>query len=78
MALILEIRALDQKHVFARVFWMYWPEELPADTMDGRKRIQGWQPYHGRDELIASNHSKTRPCFRHGMLPLLTLTSGCD
>jgi hypothetical protein len=31
--------------VFLRVYWMYWPEELPG----GRK------VYHGRSEVIASN-----------------------
>jgi hypothetical protein len=73
VARILEIRALDKEHVFARVFWMYWPEELPTGTMDGRKRVQGRQPYHGKDELIASNHSQARPCFPYCMLSLADL-----
>ncbi|EXK77692.1 hypothetical protein FOQG_17606 [Fusarium oxysporum f. sp. raphani 54005] len=56
VARILEIRASDEHHVYARVYWMYWPDELPADTVDGKKKVQGRQPYHGVNELIASNH----------------------
>jgi hypothetical protein len=29
VARILEIRASDEHHVYARVYWMYWPDELP-------------------------------------------------
>ena len=29
VARILEIRASDEHHVYARVYWMYWPHELP-------------------------------------------------
>ncbi|KAI5812180.1 hypothetical protein BZA77DRAFT_270353 [Pyronema omphalodes] len=46
VAQVLEIRAKDEEHVYLRVYWMYKPEELP----------QGRQPYHGREELIQSNH----------------------
>lgn len=46
VARVLEIRALDEAHVYLRVYWLYWPEELPG----------GRQPYHGEKELIASNH----------------------
>ncbi|KAH8748980.1 hypothetical protein F5883DRAFT_233731 [Diaporthe sp. PMI_573] len=35
---------------------MYRPDELPQITVDGGDKIQGRQPYHGEDELIASNH----------------------
>ncbi|OHW97265.1 EBS-BAH-PHD domain-containing protein [Colletotrichum incanum] len=56
VAFILEIRASDEQHVFARVCWMYWPEELPEGTMDGDIYPGGRQSYHGRNELIASNH----------------------
>ncbi|KAH7112689.1 hypothetical protein EDB81DRAFT_873605 [Dactylonectria macrodidyma] len=56
VARILEIRAADEYHVYARVYWMYWPEELPHGTLDGKKMVQGRQPYHGQKELIASNH----------------------
>ena len=60
VARILEIRASDEHHVYARVFWMYWPDELPKGTRDGNgnKHVQGRQPYHGNNELVASNHSK--------------------
>lgn len=56
VARILEIRAADEHHVYARVYWMYWPDELPPGTLDGKKTVQGRQPYHGQNELIASNH----------------------
>jgi hypothetical protein len=56
VAYILEIRASDTDHVYARIYWMYWPEELPR-SHDGRRSIQGRQSYHGMHELIASNHS---------------------
>ena len=46
MARVLEIRAIDEAHVYLRVYWLYWPEELPG----GRKH------YHGEKELVASNH----------------------
>ncbi|KAH6884004.1 hypothetical protein B0T10DRAFT_494175 [Thelonectria olida] len=56
VAWILEIRAADEHNVYARVYWMYSPDELPSGTVCGKERIQGRQPYHGRNELIASNH----------------------
>ncbi|KAK4116476.1 hypothetical protein N656DRAFT_794782 [Canariomyces notabilis] len=56
VARILEIRASDEHHVYARIYWMYWPDELPQGTHDGKKTVQGRQPYHGLNELIASNH----------------------
>ncbi|KAL2260131.1 hypothetical protein VTK26DRAFT_5958 [Humicola hyalothermophila] len=56
VARILEIRASDEHHVYARVYWMYWPDELPQGTHDGKKIVQGRQPYHGMNELVASNH----------------------
>lgn len=63
VARILEIRASDEHHVYARVYWMYWPDELPVGTVDGKKTVEGRQPYHGQNELIASNHSKCQtPC----------------
>lgn len=62
VARILEIRAADEHHVYARVYWMYSPEEIPANSTDRRATVSGRQPYHGANELIASNHSmKTTP-----------------
>jgi len=58
VARILEIRASDEHHVYARVYWMYWPDELPQRTHAGKKAVRGRQPYHGMNELVASNHSK--------------------
>jgi hypothetical protein len=57
---IIDIRASDAQNVFARVFWLYWPEELPSGTVLEGKKVRGRQPYHGKHELIASNHSKLR------------------
>ena len=58
VARILEIRASDEHHVYARLYWMYSPDELPKETREGGKAIKGRQPYHGHRELVASNHSK--------------------
>lgn len=44
-AKVLEVRALDQEHVYIRVSWLNRPEDLPS----GRKK------YHGRHELIPTN-----------------------
>ncbi|KAF2176026.1 hypothetical protein K469DRAFT_38699 [Zopfia rhizophila CBS 207.26] len=45
VAKLLEVRAGDEQHVYLRVYWMYRPEDLPG----------GRQPYHGQNEVIASN-----------------------
>lgn len=44
-AKVLEVRALDQEHVYIRVAWLNRPEDLAT----GRKA------YHGRHELIPTN-----------------------
>lgn len=72
VARILEIRALDSRNVFVRVFWMYWPDELPAGTVDGGKSVKGRQSYHGEDELIASNHSQPSELAANRALHRLT------
>ncbi|KJK73565.1 hypothetical protein H634G_11180 [Metarhizium anisopliae BRIP 53293] len=56
VAKILEIRAADEHHVYARIYWMYSPDELPPNTRYGEESIEGRQTYHGENELIASNH----------------------
>ena len=71
VARILEIRASDEHHVYARVYWMYWPDELPVGTQEGRRTVHGRQSYHGQNELIASNHSK------HRCIHLLPQESSC-
>ncbi|EXJ56646.1 hypothetical protein A1O7_06990 [Cladophialophora yegresii CBS 114405] len=43
---IAEFRAASTNKVFVRVFWLYWPDELPMHR----------QPYHGDRELVMSNH----------------------
>ncbi|KAI8710814.1 BAH domain-containing protein [Fusarium sp. LHS14.1] len=56
VAYILEIRAADPYHVFARVYWMYWPEDIPKRVMQRSTRIRGPEIFHQSHELIASNH----------------------
>lgn len=64
VAKILEIRAADEHHVYARIYWMYSPDELPPNTRYGEESIEGRQTYHGENELIASNHSMyMQGCF---------------
>ncbi|KAI4218602.1 MAG: hypothetical protein L6R40_008764 [Gallowayella cf. fulva] len=46
VARILEIRALDRRTVYIRIYWFNSPEQMP----------RGRQPHHGKDELIATNH----------------------
>ncbi|OAL35183.1 hypothetical protein AYO20_05437 [Fonsecaea nubica] len=46
VGLLSEFKAVDGEEVYARVYWLYWPDELPM----------GRQPYHGRRELVLSNH----------------------
>lgn len=45
VAEVLECRALDNEHVYVRVFWLYRPEDLPGGRRD----------YHADGELIPSN-----------------------
>ena len=59
IAYILEIRAADHYHVFARVYWMYWPEDIPKRVMQDLTRIRGPEIFHRSHEVIASNHSKS-------------------
>ncbi|KAM0364026.1 hypothetical protein ACHAPK_011049 [Fusarium culmorum] len=56
IARVLEIRASDEHHVYTRVYWMYWPDEVPSGTIYLKMTVQGRQPYYGTNELIASNH----------------------
>lgn len=44
---IQQAKAESASEVWIRVFWFYWPEELPM----------GIQQYHGRSELILSNYT---------------------
>lgn len=46
VGLISEFRAESPEKVYVKVFWLYWPDELP----------EGRQPYHGKRELVLSNH----------------------
>lgn len=46
VARVLEVRASDPTHVYLRVYWLYWPDELPG----------GRREYHGKSELVVSNH----------------------
>ncbi|KKF92582.1 Autophagy-related protein 22 [Ceratocystis platani] len=57
---ILEIRAHDDRNVYLRLARMYWPDDLmdcQLIKIDAKsQRVKGRQEYHGRYELIASNH----------------------
>lgn len=71
VARILEIRAKDEEYVYARVisddhfimleltllqlYWMYWPDYLP-NLKDCAITATGRRNYHGKHEIIASNH----------------------
>lgn len=46
IARVLEVRASSPSAVYLRVYWMYWPSELHS----------GPEYYHGKSELVASNH----------------------
>ncbi|KAF3168400.1 hypothetical protein TWF106_003395 [Orbilia oligospora] len=46
IAKVLDVRADDPSHVYVRIAWFYWPEDLPMGRME----------YHGRNEVIESNH----------------------
>ncbi|KAH7304593.1 hypothetical protein B0I35DRAFT_471909 [Stachybotrys elegans] len=39
VARILEIRAVDMHHVYARINWMYSPDELPKGTLDSNRLV---------------------------------------
>ncbi|OJD28849.1 ebs-bah-phd domain-containing protein [Diplodia corticola] len=45
VAKVLEVRAASEQHVFLRIMWLYRPEDLPG----------GRRPYHGQNEVVASN-----------------------
>jgi hypothetical protein len=56
VAQILEIRANDPCQVFALVAWMYWPDQLVNAHVGAEKPMSLRRWYHGKHELIASNH----------------------
>ena len=58
VAKILEIRASDENHVFARVYWMYSPDDLPRNGSGGETVVGEGQHYYSPNELVASNHSE--------------------
>ena len=61
IARIQELRAYDSTRAYARVLWMYHPEDLQRGVVcEGGALANdgGRQVYHGHFELIASNHSR--------------------
>jgi hypothetical protein len=44
---IQQVKAAKQDEVYVRIFYLYWPEELP----------KGRETYHGTNELVLSNHA---------------------
>lgn len=59
VAKILEIRASDENHVYARIYWMYSSDDLPRDAFGGDIMATERQYCHSHNELVASNHSKS-------------------
>lgn len=78
VAKILEIRALDEYHVYARIYWMYSPDELPQNMHDNERMVSGRQPYHGQNELIASNHMDVINVVSVAMRAVVRHCEGCD
>lgn len=58
VARVLEIRALDEHHVYARVYWMYSPDDLPPKSAADQGRVPEQVADYSHNELIASNHSE--------------------
>ncbi|KAL5345666.1 hypothetical protein ACLOAV_009420 [Pseudogymnoascus australis] len=56
VAQILEIRAKGPRHVYALVAWMYWPDQLVNAHVGAEKPMSLRRWYHGKHELVASNH----------------------
>ncbi|KFY27453.1 hypothetical protein V491_00906 [Pseudogymnoascus sp. VKM F-3775] len=56
VAYILEIRATNTSRAYALVVWMYRPDELPRARMGTEAPTSGRRWYHGKHELVASNH----------------------
>lgn len=45
---IREVKAMAADQVYMRLFWLYWPDELPRG---------GREPHHGKREVVLSNHA---------------------
>ncbi|KFY24515.1 hypothetical protein V491_02127 [Pseudogymnoascus sp. VKM F-3775] len=56
VARILEMRAKDAYHIYAPIAWMYWPDQLVNAHMGPEAPKSGGRWYHGKHEVIASNH----------------------
>ncbi|OBT60141.1 hypothetical protein VE03_10214 [Pseudogymnoascus sp. 23342-1-I1] len=56
VAHILEIPAKCAGHVYALIAWMYWPGHLVEAHMAAETPKSGRCWYHGKQELVASNH----------------------
>ncbi|KFY58090.1 hypothetical protein V496_06246 [Pseudogymnoascus sp. VKM F-4515 (FW-2607)] len=56
VAHVLEIRAKSAGHVYAVIAWMYWPDQLVKAHMRAETPKSGRCWYHGKHELVASNH----------------------
>ena len=53
-AKILKVMAGNESHVYLLVNYFFRPEDIEAGMIKG-SRASGRQPYHGRNEVIASN-----------------------
>ncbi|GJN76005.1 hypothetical protein PLICBS_010116 [Purpureocillium lilacinum] len=57
VARVLEIRALDEHHVYARVYWMYSADDLPPKSAADQRPVPEQVAGYSQNELIASNHT---------------------
>ncbi|KAJ2892199.1 hypothetical protein MKZ38_010135 [Zalerion maritima] len=60
---IVDIRARDAQHVNLLVCWLYFPRELPVVKTYGGRSVHGKQLYHGKSEVLASNHMDIIPAY---------------
>ena len=54
IAIILEIRAADELHVFARMYWVYSPEELKPGSIYGKTSLMA--PRNSSPKTTVSSH----------------------
>jgi hypothetical protein len=64
VAKILEIRASDYNHVYARIYWMYSGDDL-CKAVQINEAATGQQGFQITNELIASNHSEPQTLHNH-------------
>ncbi|OAA63225.1 ebs-bah-phd domain-containing protein [Akanthomyces lecanii RCEF 1005] len=56
IAKVLEIRAVDERHVYVRVYWMYSPKDLPSECIGKGQDRDRYPQFQCQREVVASNH----------------------